>query len=65
MLDWMYLVAPIHRSAWNKDSPKFAKEVPKLAHLRDAPTWIGEHDTALVSPAASDTPSYALGLRPD
>ena len=48
-----------------RNSPKFGKKVPNLAHLRDAPTWIGEHDTVLVSPAASDTPSYPGGLRPD
>ena len=27
----------IHRSAWKEDSTKFAKEVSKITHLRDAP----------------------------
>ena len=31
-------LASIHPSAWNKNSRKFAKKVPNLAHLSDAPT---------------------------
>jgi hypothetical protein len=36
-------LALIHRSAWNKNSRKFAKKVSKIAQLSDALTLIEEY----------------------
>jgi hypothetical protein len=36
----IHLVAVIHPSAWNMNSPKFAKTVSNITHLGDAPVLV-------------------------